>query len=114
MQLPKVKNEKTHDILSNGWEHNVEECKNLLARIQGMVAHQVKDTVNINKTRKLLIAMAQPLTEVAQNHLVNRKMVEAKIREIEELGKTGRQLSEKVEHREVCTCRFLHSDINFS
>lgn len=83
VQLPKERKQSTHETLSSGWEHNVEECKKLLKRIQGMIAHDVEDTVDINRTRSLLIAMARPLTEVAQNHLMNKKMVEDKIKEVD-------------------------------
>lgn len=54
----------------------------MLDKIQGLLAHQVEDTVNINNTRRLLVALARPLTEIAQNQIVNKRMMETKIKEV--------------------------------
>ena len=89
----------------NSWKQSVTETNRLFNKIQNLVGHATKQTLNINQARDIIIKMAKPLAEISQ--AIHKSI--AAIKEAEHKGElinnTAKDLEDKLHFQGIDVVR---------
>lgn len=91
-QGARFKDEEVENF-NTSWTTTVEETFRLFKRIAELPSHKTEDTLSVNNIRKVILAMARPLAEIAKNQMTNAQLIDEKIKEVEDLQQQGKTLS---------------------
>ena len=64
------------------WVHSAQETIRLFQKILTLTPNKVADHLNINTIRETVAALARPMSEVTRNQLMNRNIINGKMREV--------------------------------
>lgn len=85
--------QKDIDNFERSWNTTVLETFRLFKKISELETHKVEDTLSVNNIRKVILAMARPLAEIAKNQIANAQLIDDKLKEVEDLMKQGKNLN---------------------
>ena len=85
--------QKDIDNFECSWKTTVKETFRLFKKISQLETHKVEDTLSVNNIRKVVLAMARPLAEIAKNQIANAQLIDDKLKEVEDLMKQGKDLN---------------------
>ena len=57
------------------WDTSVAETSRLFEHIANLQPHQLNQTISLNRTRRLIISLTQPMAEIVQNIEVNLELI---------------------------------------
>lgn len=83
---------------ANSWDKSMKECKRLMQFIigsdeqQGLLPHQVQDTISVNEARRLITGLIQPLAEISQNINDNLELIDRHRSEVESKAENRKSL----------------------
>lgn len=83
---------------TKSWDKSVSETKRMLKHIGALQPHPIKDTLNLNHTRELVIKLTRPLAEISKMIQTNKKIVKDELNLIQQTKDSIKEL-EKVKMR---------------
>ncbi|KAH0558917.1 hypothetical protein GP486_004456 [Trichoglossum hirsutum] len=74
------------------WEHSARESQRLMAHFRSLVPHQVKGTLGLNETRRLIAQLTVPMTQIAQAIKASIQVNEDRAEKLSDARLTGEEL----------------------
>ena len=81
---------------SKSWKKSSEEINRMLEHIEKLTPHQMKDTLSLNASRKLIVSLTKPLADIAQLIQTNIAVVKDKENEIKTCDAKKKELEDKL------------------
>ena len=81
---------------SQSWKKSADGINRMLEHIEKLTPHQMKDTLSLNASRKLIVDMTKPLADIAQLIQTNIAVVKDKENEINTCDAKKKELEEKL------------------
>lgn len=87
--------EAEHQNFRESWRRSTKETSRMIEYISRLQPHTIKNTLNLNNIRQLVMSLARPLAEINLNIQINKKLHQEYIVELEQTQGTVNELEKK-------------------